>query len=225
MKILYIIVMIFNEQICEQTCKILLQIKAIKLNYTNPFTWTSGIKSPIYCDNRIILSYPDHRTEIANFLKEIVIKKFSDADYIAGVATAGIPMGTLIAHILNKPFIYVRPKAKEHGLHNQIEGFLPENKKVVVVEDLISTGKSSKNAISAIREANCEVIGLISIFSYAFSKVENDFNNNGIKVFSLADYPNLLPIAIANKYIPYDVLHILEQWHLDPKNWYSNFFE
>ncbi|MBK6933983.1 MAG: orotate phosphoribosyltransferase [Bacteroidales bacterium] len=203
----------------------LLQIKAIKLNYTNPFTWTSGIKSPIYCDNRIILSYPDHRTEIANFLKEIVIKKFSDADYIAGVATAGIPMGTLIAHILNKPFIYVRPKAKEHGLHNQIEGFLPENKKVVVVEDLISTGKSSKNAISAIREANCEVIGLISIFSYAFSKVENDFNNNGIKVFSLADYPNLLPIAIANKYIPYDVLHILEQWHLDPKNWYSNFFE
>jgi len=217
--------MIFNKQICEQTCKILLQINAIKLNYANPFTWTSGLRSPIYCDNRVILSYPQYRTQIANFLKDLVLEKFDNLDYVAGVATAGIPMGTLLAHLLDKPFVYVRSQAKEHGLHNQIEGFLPEKQNVIVVEDLISTGKSSRNAINAIVDANCKVIGLVSIFSYAFSWVENEFKQNNIDVYSLADYPHLLPNAIANKYIPDDVLPILDQWHLDPENWYSKFFE
>jgi len=204
--------------LASQVASKLLKIQAIKLQPKNPFTWASGIKSPIYCDNRILLSYP----EIRNFVKDGLSSKtfaFGEFDIIAGVATAGIPHGTLLADAKNKPFIYVRSKAKAHGRQNLIEGELKEGQKVLVVEDLISTGKSSMAAIEAIEKAGGQVIGLLAIFTYGFQKAKDLFTEKRIPVDTLTNYRNLLQEAEETNYITADEKMLLENWNNNPVKW------
>lgn len=196
----------------------LLQIKAIKLNSQNPFTWASGIKSPIYCDNRISLSFPDIRNLIKRSLAELS-KEFSAFDYIAGVATAGIAHGVLLADELNKPFIYVRSKAKEHGRQNLIEGRLAPKMKVLVVEDLISTGGSSLQAVQALRENDNGVVGVIAIFSYNFPQAEAAFKRAKCPFKTLSNYPVLIEKAKELGYLTSEEVNILLEWHKAPDLW------
>lgn len=197
----------------------LLQINAVKLNPQNPFTWASGWRSPIYCDNRKILSYPHIRDFIKSELTNAVFTEFPDAEVIAGVATAGIPHGALIADLLSLPFIYVRSKPKEHGMGNQIEGVLEQGKKVVVIEDLISTGKSSMEAVVAIQAAGGEVIGLASVFTYGFTLAEKVFSDAGIKTLSLSNYNALTEVALQKNMIQADEMQLLQQWRENPAEW------
>lgn len=197
----------------------LLKIEAIKLNYKNPFTWSSGWKSPIYCDNRLSLSYPDIRSYIKEALAQVIQNKFADADYIAGVATAGIAQGALVADLLNLPYVYVRPKPKEHGMGNQIEGRIEKGKKVVLVEDLISTGGSSLKAAKALQEAGAKVVGMVAIFTYGFDVAENNFKEAGIPLVCLSDFRALLDAAVQMKYLSEDQLIHVKSWRLDPANW------
>ncbi len=197
----------------------LLQINAVKLNIQNPFTWASGWKSPIYCDNRKILSYPHVRDFIKSEMTNVVFTEFPDADVIAGVATAGIPHGALIADLLSLPFIYVRSKPKEHGMGNQIEGVLEAGQKVVVIEDLISTGKSSMEAVDAIKAAGGEVIGLCSVFTYGFDIAIKLFNDVNIKTLSLSNYNALLELSLDKKTISSDELEQLKTWRENPAAW------
>jgi orotate phosphoribosyltransferase len=197
----------------------LLQINAVKLNPQNPFTWASGWKSPIYCDNRTILSYPHVRDFIKSEMTNAVFTEFPDAEVIAGVATAGIPHGALVADLLSLPFIYVRSKPKEHGMGNQIEGVMQKGQKVVVIEDLISTGKSSMEAVVAIQEAGGEVIGLTSVFTYGFPLAEKVFGEAGIKTFSLSNYNALLELAMQKNLISETELELLKQWRENPSEW------
>jgi orotate phosphoribosyltransferase len=197
----------------------LLQINAVKLNIQNPFTWASGWKSPIYCDNRKILSYPHVRDFIKSEMTNAVFTEFPDADVIAGVATAGIPHGALIADLLSLPFIYVRSKPKEHGMGNQIEGVLEPGQKVVVIEDLISTGKSSMEAVEAIKAAGGEVIGLCSVFTYGFDIASQLFEKAGIKIVSLSNYNALLELSLAKNTINETDLEHLKQWRENPSVW------
>ncbi len=197
----------------------LLQINAVKLNLQNPFTWASGWKSPIYCDNRKILSYPHIRDFIKSEMTNVVFSEFPEAEVIAGVATAGIPHGTLIADLLSLPFIYVRSKPKEHGMSNQIEGVLEAGKKVVVIEDLISTGMSSMQAIEAVQAAGAEVIGICSVFNYGFDIAARLFSDRKIKMLSLSHYTALLDLALEKNIIQPDDLAVLQQWREDPSNW------
>ena len=197
----------------------LLQIKAIKLRPANPFTWASGWKSPIYCDNRTILSYPEARTSVCQGLAEIVKKSGINYDFIAGVATGAIAQGVLVAQLLDKPFVYVRPKPKEHGMGNQIEGHLPEGSKVMVIEDLISTGGSSLKAVDALRKANCEVVGMVAIFTYGFPVAEESFAKADVKLETLSDYNSLIEIAAQTGYIKSDEQEALKEWRVDPANW------
>jgi orotate phosphoribosyltransferase len=197
----------------------LLQINAVKLNPQNPFTWASGWRSPIYCDNRKILSYPHIRDFIKSELTNAVFTEFPDAEVIAGVATAGIPHGALIADLLSLPFIYVRSKPKEHGMGNQIEGVLEQGKKVVVIEDLISTGKSSMEAVVAIQAAGGEVIGLASVFTYGFPLAEKVFSDAGIKTLSLSNYNALTEVALQKNMIQADEMQLLQQWRENPAEW------
>jgi orotate phosphoribosyltransferase len=197
----------------------LLQINAVKLNIQNPFTWASGWKSPIYCDNRKILSYPHVRDFIKSEMTNAVFTEFPDADVIAGVATAGIPHGALIADLLSLPFIYVRSKPKEHGMGNQIEGVLEAGQKVVVIEDLISTGKSSMEAVDAIKAAGGEVIGLCSVFTYGFDIAIKLFNDVNIKTLSLSNYNALLELSLDKKTISSDELEQLKTWRENPAAW------
>jgi orotate phosphoribosyltransferase len=197
----------------------LLQINAVKLNIQNPFTWASGWKSPIYCDNRKILSYPHVRDFIKSEMTNVVFTEFPDADVIAGVATAGIPHGALIADLLSLPFIYVRSKPKEHGMGNQIEGVLEAGQKVVVIEDLISTGKSSMEAVDAIKAAGGEVIGLCSVFTYGFDIAVKLFNDVNIKTLSLSNYNALLELSLDKKTISSDELEQLKTWRENPAAW------
>jgi orotate phosphoribosyltransferase len=200
--------------IASEVARHLLQIKAIRLSPQNPFTWASGIKSPIYCDNRMILSYPSTR----NFIKEKLAEKsksFADFDIIAGVATAGIAHGMLLADALNMPFIYVRDKAKGHGRQNQIEGHLPPNSKVLVVEDLISTGGSSIKAVDALKEAGADVIGVLAIFTYGFEKADNAFRNANCPYLTLSNYDALIPEAIDQNYINSEDLDFLKNWRAE----------
>jgi orotate phosphoribosyltransferase len=199
----------------------LLEIGAIKLNPENPFTWSSGIKSPIYCDNRISLSYPDIRNFIKNELINIINNNFLEVQAIAGVATAGIPQGALIADALNLPFIYVRSTPKGHGMENLIEGKIDENLKIVVVEDLVSTGGSSLKAVEAVRRAGMEVLGMVAIFSYGFDLAEENFNQAGVRLFCLSDYGHLLQQAIEKKYISPEDLEQLSSWRTSPGDWFS----
>jgi orotate phosphoribosyltransferase len=197
----------------------LLQINAVKLSPQNPFTWASGWKSPIYCDNRKILSYPHIRDFIKSEMTNAVFTEFPDAEVIAGVATAGIPHGALIADLLSLPFIYVRSKPKEHGMGNQIEGVLNAGQKIVVIEDLISTGKSSMEAVVALQAAGGEVIGLTSVFTYGFPLAEKVFADANIKTISLSNYNALVELALQKNIITESEVDLLKQWREDPSVW------
>ena len=192
----------------------LLQIKAIKLSPQNPFTWASGILSPIYCDNRMVLSFPDTRAIVKKGLAQ-KSAEFGDFDVIAGVATAGIAHGMMLADELNKPFIYVRSKPKGHGRQNQIEGQIPDGKKVLVVEDLISTGGSSLKAVDALKAVNAEVVGCLAIFTYGFQKAIDAFNRAACPFATLSDYDTLIEEACASNYIGNEDLEYLKNWRAD----------
>jgi orotate phosphoribosyltransferase len=197
----------------------LLQINAIKLSINNPFTWASGWKSPIYCDNRKALSFPFIRDFIKSEMCNIIFQSFENAEMIAGVATAGIPWGAMAADQLKLPYIYVRPKPKEHGLGNQIEGFYEPGKRVVVVEDLISTGKSSLQVVDVLKNAQLKIEGMVSIFNYGFDQAKNAFENAGITLQSLTDYPSLIDLAISKNSISENEQKDLLLWRKDPANW------
>ena len=203
----------------EDTAKILLDINAIKLSPNEPFLWASGWKSPIYCDNRIILSNPKIRNTIKKYLAQVMNKNFDQPDAIAGVATGAIGIGMLVADYLDLPFIYVRPEAKKHGRKNQIEGEIEKGKKVLVIEDLISTGKSSIGAIRALKSYGLNVVGMIAIFTYEFSVSEDNFNKEEINVKTLSNYSTLLRIAQKTQYISEIECKMLEKWNGNPSNW------
>lgn len=201
----------------------LLQIKAIKLSPQNPFTWASGIKSPIYCDNRITLSHPEVRNLIKQGLAELV-KKIGLPQMISGVATAGIAHGALLADALELPFSYVRSSPKGHGRQNQIEGEIPNNAKIIVVEDLISTGGSSIDAVEILKSEGHDVLAVVAIFDYGFEKASENFRNSACKYFTLSNYNVLLKEALESKYITVEESEILTSWNKDPQNWYQNNF-
>lgn len=197
----------------------LLKIKAIKLQPDNPFTWASGWKSPFYCDNRKTLSYADLRTFVKTELARVVLENFEDADAVAGVATGAIAQGALVADILNKPFVYVRSKPKDHGLENLIEGELKPGMKVVVIEDLISTGGSSLKAVEAIRKNGCEVIGMVASYTYGFPVAEKAFADANVKLITLTNYEAVLDVALEIGYITEDQVPMLNEWRKDPAHW------
>jgi orotate phosphoribosyltransferase len=203
----------------KKTAEYLLQINAIKLQPSNPFTWASGWKSPIYCDNRKTLSFPEIRSFICESFASMIRELYPNADLIAGVATGAIAHGALAADRLGLPFIYVRSGAKEHGLGNQIEGYFEPGQKVVVVEDLISTGGSSLNAVTALREAGCDVLGMVAIFTYEFKKASDAFAAGNCKLNTLSNYSVLVDTAVKSDYIGQTEVNTLKNWRLDPANW------
>ena len=203
----------------SETAELLLKLKAIKLRPNSPFTWASGWKSPIYCDNRIILSDVISRNKIAEYFSELIKEKYNEIDVIAGVATGAIGIGVLVAQKLNLPFIYVRPEAKKHGRQNQIEGEVSEGEKIVVIEDLISTGKSSLNAVKALRKAKLDVLGMLAIFSYGFEISKSNFKNESVNLNTLSDYSELLKKAVEINYVSEKDLETLEKWNLSPEKW------
>ena len=211
--------MILDKKVAEQTINYLTQINAIKLNTKKPFTWTSGIRSPIYCDNRLLLSYPEIRKFIADRMSEIIANKYGQKVSITGVATGAIAIGAMIAERLNSPYSYVRPEPKGHGLKNQIEGYIEEGSKLVVIEDLISTGKSSLKAIKALRNKNLNVVGMLSVFSYNFDFANERFQKENISINSLADYNTLVEMIIAEGSITYAESNRLMEWRKDPQSW------
>jgi orotate phosphoribosyltransferase len=211
-----------QEQTAGLVAEMLLKIQAIKLSTEKPFTWSSGWKSPIYCDNRLSLSYPEIRQSIKEGLVAAVKANFPAAEAIAGVATAGIAQGALVADALNLPFLYVRPKPKDHGMQNLIEGKITSGQKVVVVEDLVSTGGSSLKSVQALRESGFHVLGMISIFSYGFDVAAKNFEDADVPLVSLSDYSKLLSFALENKYISEQESISLKAWRVDPANWKRN---
>ena len=211
--------MVNDEYIAKETCKLLLQINAIKLNPKNPFTWASGWKSPIYCDNRIILSFPAVREKICSFLSQQIKKRYEDYDVIAGVATGAIGIGMLVANKLNKPFVYVRADRKKHGRKNSIEGFYEKSQKVVVIEDLISTGNSSLEACQSLISEKLKIKGLISIFNYNFEISKLNFESKNISYSSLCSYNYLIDYAVKNNYVSDVELTQLIKWRNNPQEW------
>ena len=211
--------MIFDKNTAKKTAELLLTIKAIKLNPDEPFEWASGWKSPIYCDNRITLSYVMIRNFLREQLSKVVVEKHGQPDVIAGVATGAIAIGVLVAQELGVPFVYVRPEPKKHGRKNQIEGFLDNGQNVVVIEDLISTGKSSLNAVEALKEAGARVKGMVAIFSYGFDLAEANFKDANVELTTLSDYENLLEQALETNFIDNKRLRTLQSWRDDPANW------
>ncbi|MCK5666793.1 MAG: orotate phosphoribosyltransferase [Thiotrichaceae bacterium] len=211
--------MIFNKETAAQVANSLLQIKAIKLNNEEPFTWASGLRSPIYCDNRKSLSFPKIRTYIRQELAKAITDKFGDVDVIAGVATAGIPQGALVAQELGLPFVYVRSSKKEHGMTNMIEGVLNKGQSVVVIEDLVSTGKSSINAVVALREAGAKVKGMAAIFSYGLPIAIKNLKDAACPLVTLSDYNSLIKEAVENSYINDRDRDSLLTWKSDPQAW------
>lgn len=207
------------ENLGKKVVQSLLQIKAIKLQPANHFTWASGWKSPIYCDNRKTLSYPKIRNEIRDGFVKLINEKYGSPDYIAGVATGAIAVGVLVAEALDLPFVYVRPKPKEHGLGNMIEGEIEAGKKVVVVEDLISTGKSSLKAVEILRNVDIEVLGMVAIFTYGFKISEQNFANAKVELNTLSNYEVLIKFALESKYIRESDVETLNNWRKDPENW------
>ena len=197
----------------------LMEIGAITLNHEKLFTWSSGWKSPVYCDNRLSLSYPHIRSYIKRCLSQAIRENFTDVQAIAGVATAGIPQGVLVAEELDLPFLYVRPTPKGHGLENLIEGKLEKGQRVVLVEDLVSTGGSSLKAASGLRNAGAHVSGMVAIFTYGFKVAEQSFEKEGIKLLCLSDFPHFLEEALQKKYINQAQLNHIKAWRLDPGNW------
>lgn len=211
--------MIKDNQVARQIVLNLLDIGAIKLKPDAPFTWASGWKSPIYCDNRLALSYPDIRNFIKETLADSIRKTFGQVEAIAGVATAGIPQGALVADELNLPFIYVRSKPKGHGLTNQIEGLVVPGQKVVVIEDLVSTGGSSIKAVEALREGGMEVLGMISIFTYGFDIAFENFRKADIRYYALSDYNTLMEVGIERDLIKEKEIERLNAWRKAPDTW------
>ena len=211
--------MILNDQTAIETSKKLLQINAIKLNPKNPFKWASGINSPIYCDNRLILSEIETRKYICNELCVLINKKFKRTEVIAGVATGAIGIGMMVALQLNKPFIYIRSSKKQHGRKNSIEGGFIKGQKVIVIEDLISTGMSSIKACNSVIENQLELLGLVSIFTYGFIEAVNNFKNEKIINYSLSSYDYLIKEAVNMKKIDEKELNMLFSWKEDPKKW------
>jgi orotate phosphoribosyltransferase len=213
----------YNKSDVElKVAEFLLQIKAIKLQPNNPFTWASGWKSPIYCDNRVTLSHPSIRTYIRQKLTQLIQEEFGSVDLIAGVATAGIPQGVLVAQELGLPFAYVRAKAKEHGTGSLIEGEIFEGQRVVVVEDLISTGKSSLQAVNALKDAGLSVAGLVSIFTYGFDIAEENFKEAKCRFATLSNYNTLIEYAAENSFIAQSDVDLLNQWRRNPSEWGQN---
>ncbi len=211
--------MIFNKDTAKKTAELLLQINAIKLNPKNPFTWASGWRSPIYCDNRITLSFPPIRNYIREEFAKNIERQFGKPDVIAGVATGAIGIGVLVAEYLGLPFVYVRPEPKKHGRQNQIEGFLQKGQSVVVVEDLISTGGSSLQAVEALKAEGAVVKGMVAIFSYGFDLANANFKAADVNLFTLSNYDNLLDQAVDSKYINEEELHTLQEWRESPSTW------
>lgn len=211
--------MILNKDTAKKTAALLLQIKAIKLSPSEPFTWASGWKSPIYCDNRITLSYPPVRVFLKEEIAKLVELQYGKPDVIAGVATGAIAIGILVAQELGVPFIYVRPEPKSHGRKNQIEGHLESGQNVVVIEDLISTGNSSLNAVEAIKENGGVVKGMVAIFTYGFDVATTNFKEKNIHLTTLSNYDNLLEQALDSSYISEKELLTLQEWRVNPSNW------
>jgi orotate phosphoribosyltransferase len=211
--------MINKSEIEQKVAEFLLQIKAIKLQPNNPFTWASGLKSPIYCDNRITLSHPTIRTYIRQNLTALVQEEFGSVGLIAGVATAGIPQGVLVAQELGLPFAYVRSKAKEHGTGSLIEGEVFDGQRVVIVEDLVSTGKSSLQAVEALRQAGCDVAGLVAIFSYGLDEATNNFKNAKCRFSTLSNYNALIQFASEHRFINKEDIELLRKWRDNPAEW------
>ena len=211
--------MVLDKKVAEQTVNYLTQINAIKLNTKKPFTWTSGIKSPIYCDNRLILSFPNVRKFIADKMTEIVENKYGKDICVAGVATGAIAIGAMIAERLNLPYAYVRPEPKEHGLKNQIEGNIKKGSNIVVIEDLISTGKSSLNAINALKSEGYNVMGMLSIFSYNFQFANKKFEDENISINSLSDYNSLVNLIQSEGTLDSNEISRLKKWRENPKTW------
>jgi orotate phosphoribosyltransferase len=211
--------MILNDESALKVAEFLLQIKAIKLQPNKPFTWASGWRSPIYCDNRVTLSYPKVRTYIRQQFVNAINEKYAKPDVIAGVATGGIAQGALVAQELGLPFVYIRSEAKKHGLTNMIEGVVEKGQSVVVIEDLISTGGSSLKAVEALREAGCEVKGMAAIFTYGFKTADDNFKSAKCKLLTLSNYETLVKQALQSKYITEKDLKSLQEWRLNPAEW------
>lgn len=208
-----------NEEIARSVAESLLQIKAIKLNINDPFTWASGLKSPIYCDNRVTLSYPKIRNYIRQQFSELITTEFGTVDVIAGVATGAIAQGALVAQELGLPFVYVRSSQKAHGLTNQIEGVVESGQSVVVVEDLVSTGKSSLAAVKALRAAGCNVKGMVAIFTYDMDIAKKNFEAADCKLATLSNYDIMIRTAAESNYISDTDIHSLVKWKENPKKW------
>ena len=211
--------MIFNEEIARTTARSLLQVKAVKLSPHEPFTWTSGIKSPIYCDNRVTLSFHAIRTYIRQQFVHVIREEFGPVEYIAGVATGGIAQGALVAQEFGLPFIYVRTEKKQHGLENKIEGRIEAGKSVVIIEDLVSTGSSSLAAFEALTEAGFIVKGMVAIFSYNLDVAKKNFDDAKCRLITLSDYKSLIHEALESNYITDDDLQLLVKWRENPEKW------
>ena len=207
------------ESIERKVARYLLEIEAVQLNAEKPFTWASGWKSPIYCDNRKILSYPEIRRNICGYMVDVIADKFKSVELIAGVATGAIAWGAIVADILNKPFVYVRPKPKDHGTGAQIEGRLPEGAKVVIIEDLISTGQSSLSAADVLSKSGAVDLGMVAIFSYNFAKARRAFENTSLELRTLSNYDTLIEEALAIDYIKSEDVELLKAWRLSPESW------
>jgi orotate phosphoribosyltransferase len=208
-----------KKSTAEEIALSLLQVGAVRLQPSNPFKWASGWNSPIYCDNRLTLSFPEVRTAIKEALTALISEKFPLTEGIAGVATAGIPQGALVADVLKIPFLYVRPKPKEHGMANLIEGKITAGQKVVVIEDLISTGGSSLKAVDALKNAGFDVLGMVGIFTYGFPEAEVNFSRQGVALYTLSDYPTLIQAGLSKGYIKASDLTSLQEWRKNPAAW------
>ena len=207
------------EQLKREFAAHLLRIKAVKLQPQEPFTWASGWRSPIYCDNRKVNAYPEVRSFVKRHLAGLIVKYFPEAEAVAGVATGAISQGVLVADLLGLPFAYVRPKPKDHGMGNQIEGELREGAKVIVVEDLISTGGSSLKAVEALRQAGVEVVGMVASHTYGFPVAEEAFRQAGVTLHTLTDYDHIIAEAVSTGYVSANDVEMLAAWRKDPANW------
>lgn len=211
--------MILDKNSAKKTAELLLQINAIKLNPENPFTWASGWKSPIYCDNRVVLSYPHIRNYMREEMAKQVEQLYGKPDCIAGVATGAIGIGILVAEALGLPFVYVRPEAKSHGRQNQIEGHMEPGGSVVVIEDLVSTGKSSLNAVKALKDFGADVKGMIAIFSYGFETARQNFGEANVELYTMSDYDHLIGQALVTNYVKEETEQTLLEWRKAPQHW------
>ena len=207
------------ETVEKAVAKSLMDIKAVMLRPENPFTWASGWNSPIYCDNRKILSYPEIRENVCRWMADIIKEKYPEVEVIAGVATGAIAHGYLVAHLLGKPFCYVRPKPKDHGTGSQIEGLLPKGAKVVIVEDLISTGMSSLAANNALVNAGADVMGMVAIFTYNFNKARQAFEEANVELTTLSNYDTLIEVAAETGYVKESEIAVLKEWRVSPSTW------